>query len=219
MRKIVPLEFDKYYHIYNRGNNREDIFFEEKNYYYFLSLLEKFILPIVEIFAYCLLKNHFHLLVKIKDEKEVQNLIHTGQILEEQRIPSLNLTGFKNLSGLSGFPSQQFSNFFNSYTKSINKAYHRTGALFQRPFGRIVIDTELYFIHLVRYIHFNPEKHAYIDDFRNYQYSSYKTCISDKPTKIEREKIIERFDDKENFVHFHSQKPNEEIIKDFIDET
>ena len=206
MKEIVKLEFDKYYHIYNRGNNRENIFFEEKNYCHFLNLLKKYIFPFTEIFAYCLLKNHFHLLVKIKSEKEV--------VQNQNR--NKNLTGLPNLSG---FPSQQFSNFFNSYTKSINKAYHRTGALFQRPFGRIVIDTELYFIHLVRYIHVNPEKQGYVNNFRNYQYSSYKTCITDKPTKIEREKIIEWFDDNENFVYFHSQKPDEEIIKDYIDET
>jgi putative transposase len=47
------------YHVFNRGNNKENIFFEEENYRYFLELLKKHLLPIADIYAYCLLKNHF----------------------------------------------------------------------------------------------------------------------------------------------------------------
>ncbi|WP_449401217.1 transposase [Chryseobacterium wanjuense] len=69
--KIETLEFGYFYHIYNRGNNSGTIFFEEKNYNYFLQLLSKYIVPIGEIYAYCLLKNHFHFLIKLKDESEI----------------------------------------------------------------------------------------------------------------------------------------------------
>lgn len=54
-----PLFPGHYYHIYNRGNNGEDIFLEARNYDYFLNLYQKYISPIAETFAYCLLKNHF----------------------------------------------------------------------------------------------------------------------------------------------------------------
>jgi putative transposase len=56
-----------FYHIYNRGNNRENIFREERNYAYFLQLYTRHIAPIAETYAYCLLKNHFHLLIRVKD--------------------------------------------------------------------------------------------------------------------------------------------------------
>ena len=62
--KYEPLQDNKFYHIYNRGNNGENIFIEDRNYAFFLSLIQKYILPIAEIHAYCLLKNHFHLLIK-----------------------------------------------------------------------------------------------------------------------------------------------------------
>jgi putative transposase len=52
-------EAGQYYHIYNRGNNKENIFIEEKNYNYFLEKIKKYILPIADVYAYCLLKNHF----------------------------------------------------------------------------------------------------------------------------------------------------------------
>ena len=68
-----PLLPDQYFHIYNRGNNGEDIFIEEKNYQYFLYLIHRHLLPICDILAYCLLKNHFHLLIRTK-EKDGKNI-------------------------------------------------------------------------------------------------------------------------------------------------
>jgi len=65
------LESDYYYHIYNRGNGKVNLFVNEDNYYYFLSLMRKYILPVADIYAYCLLPNHFHFLIRIKDD--VQN--------------------------------------------------------------------------------------------------------------------------------------------------
>ena len=84
------------------------------NYFYFLQLLKKYILPVANVFSYCLLKNHFHLLVQIKEGKE-EKVISKG-----------------------------FSNFFNSYSKSINKKYNRSGSLFRDRFKRIKIKDEEY---------------------------------------------------------------------------
>ena len=100
-----PLVPGVVYHIYNRGNNGEDIFIEARNYDYFMKLYEKYITPVAETYAYCLLRNHFHLMVRIKD-----------------------LPGFQNLAGLNAGLKpkpiyQYFSNFFNAYTKAINKTY------------------------------------------------------------------------------------------------
>ncbi len=63
----VPLYEGNLYHIYNRGNGKEKIFFSEENYYYFLRRYEKYTFNHVETFAYCLLPNHFHLLIRIKN--------------------------------------------------------------------------------------------------------------------------------------------------------
>jgi len=49
------------FHVFNRANNYEDLFREEKNYYYFLKLLKRHLIPISEMYAYCLMPNHFHL--------------------------------------------------------------------------------------------------------------------------------------------------------------
>ena len=63
------LEPSKVYHLYNRGNNREDIFRDEGNYEHFLKLYARHIMPIAETYCYCLMRNHFHLLLRIRDSR------------------------------------------------------------------------------------------------------------------------------------------------------
>jgi REP element-mobilizing transposase RayT len=170
---LIEGSFD---HIYNCGNNKEDIFIEEQNYNYFLKLAKKHLSKTSNILTYCLLKNHFHFLVKTKE----------------------NITS-KEIS-------QSFSNLFNSYSKSINKKYGRSGSLFKDRFSRIKLDSEEYLKNLILYIHLNPTHHSFIDDFRNYKYSSYHSILSDKPTNLLRADVITLFDDKQNFIDAHKIK-------------
>lgn len=72
--KLETLKQDGFYHIYNRGNNGEDIFRNDENYRYFLQLLEKYLSPKISIFAYCLLKNHYHLLIRVEEENITQSI-------------------------------------------------------------------------------------------------------------------------------------------------
>jgi len=192
MSKAVPLQYGKYYHIFNRGNNRENIFVEERNYRYFLELYAKHVMPIADTYAYCLLRNHFHFLVRIKT-------------VEEQ-----------DLSGLLRKPSQHFSNLFNAYAKAFNKAYHRTGALFQRPFGRIEVASDTYFVYLVIYIHQNPQKHGFVEDFRTWPYSSYQALLSTKPTRLRRDDVLEWFQGLDHFEDVHRLEVDERKIAPLI---
>jgi len=75
MTSPSPLCYGQYYHIYNRGNNRENIFVEERNYRYFLKLYVKYIEPVADTYAYCLLRNHFHFLVRIKTVAEQEQTL------------------------------------------------------------------------------------------------------------------------------------------------
>ena len=69
MQKFEPLDFGKSYHIYNKGINGEDIFLHSDHYEKFLRLYEKHIDAIAETFAWCLMKNHFHFLIRIKEQE------------------------------------------------------------------------------------------------------------------------------------------------------
>ena len=110
MTSPSPLLYDTYYHIYNRGVNGENIFVEERNYNLFLRLFEKHLLPVSDLFAYCLLRNHFHISVRIKSEGEI---FETRKTL---RVFSVNDGQSRKPLG-SQFVSDQFSNFFNAYAK------------------------------------------------------------------------------------------------------
>ena len=131
----APLQYGQTYHIYNRGNNRENVFLEERNYRYFLQLYAKYVEPVAYTFAYCLLRNHFHVLVRIKTLDEQEEYHKTLRVSGDASSHTLRVsTPFKPKN-----PSQQFGNLFNAYAKAINKTYRRTGSLFQHPFGRIPV--------------------------------------------------------------------------------
>ena len=69
--KSEVLEKDHYYHIYNRGINSCTIFINESNYNYFIRLFIKHLIPYVTVYAYCLLNNHFHFVIRVDTEPEI----------------------------------------------------------------------------------------------------------------------------------------------------
>lgn len=103
------------------------------------------------------------------------------------------------------------SNFFNPYAKAINKAYGRTGSLFQHPFGRRMIQTDAYFLRAVRYIHQNPQKHGFVDDFRSWPYSSYRTMLDMSPTIVKRDDLLEWFGGIKGCENIHQENLLEDV--------
>jgi putative transposase len=196
-----PILHGNYYHIYNRGNNGIDVFLENENYNHFLRLYAKYIEPVAETYAWCLLKNHFHLLVRIKDKTEI----------DENELSYNTTEKPKTID-----PSRQFSHLFNAYTQAINKRHNRTGSLFETTFERKLVSSEKYFQQLIYYIHNNPVHHGFVKQMSLYPWSSYETVISDKPTKLRREEVVEIFGDVENFIFYHNQQQNINEINDLI---
>ena len=200
-----PLTFGTFYHIYNRGNNRENVFLQERNYDYFMELWWKHTSQIAETYAYCLLKNHFHATVFIKYSADLTGF---HQALSGQGACVDHLAAGEGLHGnLSGLkqPSQYFANFFNAYTRGVNNAMGRSGALFERPFERIPVTNEKYLMQLVVYIHQNPQKHKFVEDFRDWNYSSYYDLIGNTPTRLQRDKMMELFGSREDFIRIHQE--------------
>jgi hypothetical protein len=108
--------------------------------------------------------------------------------------------------------SRCFSNLFNAYARAFNLAYGRTGALFQRPFQRIAVHDECYFVNLVYYIHFNPQKHGFVDDFREWPYSSFGTLASASRTRLARDEVWDWFGGIDGLRRAHEQAlPEREI--------
>ncbi len=187
----TPLLPGNFYHIYNRGNNRQDVFKAAGDYRLFLNKWREYIFPVAKTFAYNLLPNHFHAIVQIRE------------------FP-LWLTDLASLpSGLakSGTPiwvSRAFTNFFISYSRTMQNLHEFHGAVFHSPFKRKLIDNDSQFDYLAAYVHFNAHKHGLIQGaLDQYPYSSYPALLNGASTFLEREYMLEHFDGRDGFIAFH----------------
>lgn len=111
MRGIIPFEENRFYHIVNHAVGNEKLYRHDENYHFFLRKYAAHTQDIFETYAYCLMPNHFHLLVRVKAFEELSK--------------SENFTGDIHKSVM-----QKVSNLLNSYAKAYNKMYDRKGALF-----------------------------------------------------------------------------------------
>ena len=188
------------YHVYNRGNNGSDLFMEQRNYAYFLEKYRKFVLPVAHLYAYCLMKNHFHFFVCIKSEEEIR--------------AHFNSTGKPNSDvPIEKLVSKAFNSFFKSYSVTINSTYNRTGRLFEAPHLRKEVTSPDQITNLIRYIHLNPQKHRITLNFRDYPYHSFHDLISSKDTWLARKEVMNWFINKEEFIKIHEEE-SEELIYD-----
>jgi len=199
MNKYYPiLEPEKYYHIYNHAVGKSDIFKSEGNYYFFLEKYKQYISPYVDTFAYSLLPNHFHIAIRVKEESVL-----------------LTLPKFQTLVKLDTHISKQFSNFFSCYTQAFNQQQSRRGTLFEKPFKRKLIETDEYFINLIHYIHYNPVHHGFVEDLRDWKFTSYESFFSTKATLLKRNEVIAWFHDIKAFEEFHKRELDDKITIDF----
>jgi putative transposase len=186
MELLTPGEI---YHVYNHANGNENLFREARNYPYFLDKCLKYLTPVAELYAYCLLPNHFHFLLKVKEEGV------------------LNRQGFENLEGCERYVSRQFSNLFNSYSKSINKAYNRMGSLFVPRFKRKLISSDDQFRQTFLYIQLNAVKHGFVKHEDDWPYSSVHYFKSNELSElIRRDFVFEKFEGFENLLFCIKEK-------------
>lgn len=196
--KRIPFEPDKMYHVYNHGNGNENIFRSDENYYYFLKKYAQYVHPVAETFAYCLMPNHFHFLIRIRPVEELEKLALTK-----------NPPGFQNLAG---FVSRQFSHFFNAYAKAFNSMYNRKGGLFIDDAKRKLVQQESYYTKLIHYIHHNPVHHGFMLQPEDWLHNSYHSLLSSKQTLLQRQEVLDWFGGQSAFRGFHQQQPDSSLF-------
>ena len=180
-KNIVKKYFEnQYYHVYNRGVNKDLIFRENSDKDFLLKLFNQRLskptninktrillnpLGKSEILSFCLLDNHYHLLFWLNnDTKSITKFMHS---------------------------------IFTSYTMYFNLKYDRVGPLFQSRYKASIINNDPYLIHISRYIHLNPS------DYENYKYSSYQSYLGENTYPwLKISKILDLFknSDYEEFV-------------------
>ncbi len=195
MSETIPLLPEKVYHIYNHANGNENLFRNAENYSYFLKKYNEYMYPIVDTFAYCLMPNHFHLMIKVRSEDEIISY------LNEKRISQ----GLKKLSDytIAHEISKQFSHLFNGYTKAFNIMFDRKGSLFMPRFKRKLVHDDIYFTQLIAYIHLNPVKHGFCKQILDWEHSSIHAYYLNRPTKLNCQYLNQWFGDKEALIKFH----------------
>ena len=156
------------------------MFIEDRNYDYFMELTKKFLSPYLEFYAYCLLPNHFHFLVRVKPENHCDAL--------DKKI------------------SNQFRSFFIAYTNAVNKAYGLHGGLFATPFRRIQLDSDEYLSSVICYIHGNPVHHGITTTPDAYKYSSYLSIINGRDIIVNNNGVLTWFGNVDEYMKAHCTK-------------
>src|ERR1700712_3155851 len=157
----MKFETSHVYHVYNQGNNKQVLFRTHEDYKQFLTLVKSYILPYADIIAWCLLPNHFHLML-VANEK--------GSLLHRQGGITIDLltNGFRKLT--------------STYAHEFNKRYNMSGAAFRpKKKAKDLTVHQLqengkndYYLNCFYYIHQNPLRHQLVSDLSAWKYSSFK---------------------------------------------
>lgn len=176
-----------YFHVYNRGAHRNPIFFEERNYDYFLQRMEKYKNnDRIQIVSYCLMPNHFHFLLYQITENAI---------------------------------SEYVRGVCDGYVKAVNKAYHRSGHLFEGKYKLKLVDDEQYLLHLSRYIHINPVDAHLAAHPGDWKYSSYYEYLGKTDRTIVIPSIIlQQFNNIDGYIDFteNYKRDDDEQLKNFL---
>jgi putative transposase len=157
---IVP---NQIFHVYNRGNQRQTIFFEREHYLFFLRKVRQYISPHCSILAYCLMPNHFHLLLQSNE----QTVAPSAALRREGIAPKIDMSNF----------AHGMKMLLSSYTKGINKQLGLSGSLFTQNTKAKQVSSEFssedYVLSCFYYIHQNPLKAGLVRDLSDWEYSSF----------------------------------------------
>lgn len=194
------------YHIYNQGNNKQKIFFRRENYLFFLQKMKEYIVPFGDIMAWCLIPNHFHWMVYVREK------IITIDRESDSRGGTINST--------PAFPGNESFNksigiLLASYTRAINKQENTTGSLFREKtkaecvtqlngitpsfynsdYGTIIniSNSEIEYPQVCfNYIHENPVKAGLVKKVEDWEFSSARDlCGIRNGKRINRDRINE----------------------------
>lgn len=180
----MQLYENQLFHIYNRGNNSQTIFFKRENYLYFLRKLKDHLAPVCEIISWCLMPNHFHIMVFIGRNRKAEDVSKAIQII------------------------------LRSYTRAINIQENRNGSLFQQKTKSEALRDEIlednYAESCFRYIHRNPFDAGLVRFLEDWEFSSYRDYFGTRNgTLINKSLANELLDisfEKDAFVNFSYKK-------------
>jgi len=200
------------YHVYNRGNNRDKVFYSHRNYLFFLEKINAYVLPYADVLAWCLMPNHFHLMVYINEvELMPSNALNQANVSDP-------LTSSERVAVRTRTLNQSIGIMLRSYTNAIHKQEGRTGALFQEETKAIMLSDDISYIpsyfpsafgtiitayqdddmsyaeRCFHYIHQNPVSSHMVKTAEDWEFSSYRDYAGLRNGKlINKERGMEFF--------------------------
>ena len=192
------------YHIYNQGNNRGRIFFMRDNYLFFLKKITQHILPYADVLAWCLMPNHFHLMVYVKPGGESGRDIQSGRDFKSHPDWVESVHDLKSHPDYSRNPhlalNKSIGIMLASYTRAINNQENRSGSLFRKETKAICLTQisgitpnwfksagitymnnslpeKAYPQVCFRYIHQNPVNAGLVNTPGEWEFSSYADSV------------------------------------------
>ncbi len=173
----MKLSPNQIYHVYNRGNNKQLIFYENANYHFFLEKVRRYLVPYCDILAYNLMPNHFHFMIHANEKTNIPYR-RSNRLPRTNKKPPVKMTLF----------SWGLQQLLSSYAKSINKKFYRTGSLFQqntkskRTSSDVLLED--YSLWCFMYIHNNPKLAGLVNAPEEYEFGSFKDYIKASPNTI-----------------------------------
>ena len=193
----MPFIPGQYYHFYQRGNNRQTVFFERENYLYFLRGVKKYLINRMDVLVYCLMPTHYHFLVRIKmpDQtsapSQTSEVLKTSEVSRAEEVSRGELSDYKETTREVSLAMQKLG---ISYTKAINKRFNRSGTLFQSQFQAKTINNYDHLLTLSLYIHANPVKDGLTALPENWEYSNYREWVNLRTgSLVDRQFIADHF--------------------------
>ncbi len=187
----MPIFPDHYYHVYDRANtNGLIVFKDDLDREVFMQRWWKYSLPFFDTYAYCLLPDHFHLVIKVKP---LTDAVWKSIVLLGGR------QGAKFKLGLcdsNTFYASVFKALLISYSGYYNRKYNRRGTLWQPKFKRTLLPSTEVVKEKVQYVHRNPIHHGYCNCFSDWEYSSYNEYYQkDTSSFLKREQVLNLYKD------------------------
>lgn len=188
--------------MYNKAIDKRKLFYEDVDYQRFLNNFKKYFSPYLDVISFCLIPNHFHFMIRIKEEKNVD----IAFIKSEDTVASRKYI-LKELSW-SDFLSDQFRRAFSSHALFINRKYQLHGPLFMKKIKRTEVSSEQKYYSLMCYIHHNPIHHGLSSSFKGWTYSSYQEYLHDSNYTVSDSELTilgmgDKIKGKEEFIKMH----------------
>ncbi len=199
----APFYFDSHYHLVFKCHGDLLLFKTNENKHYFLRRFTFFLSQYIDCWAWCLLDNHAHMIIKVRSATDIEPAINL--LPEADRTISMKrwITEIDNEKRFNELMERQFGRFMVSYTNSYNKFFKRAGGLFQSPFRRSLIKDEAHLQQAIIYVHANPQRHGLIKDFRFYSFSSYQDIVLGNPSFVNISGVIDFFGGRKKLIELH----------------